>query len=107
MVVMNCTTDVGVLPVTVLDSSAGKVYSYNAAAIAAVINSVSCSCSPASPACPALLDGFTMEQWAAFGRRKSAIASRVAKENGVLKARLAFDGRVTDEVELRDASRMK
>ena len=94
---MNFASDVGVLPVAALDSPAGHLYFYDVAAIATVIKSLSSACSPASPA---LLEGFTMEQWAAFGRRKSAIASRVSKENGALKAKLLSAGRVTDEAEM-------
>lgn len=33
-----------------------------------------------------LLEGFTLERWAAYGRRKSSIASRICKENARLKA---------------------
>ena len=34
----------------------------------------------------ALLEGFTFQQWASYGRRKSRITSKVCKENGRLKA---------------------
>ena len=36
----------------------------------------------------ALLEGFSLEHWASYGRRKSRIASKVCKENGRLKAML-------------------
>ena len=35
-----------------------------------------------------LLEGFSIEQWAVYGRRKAAIASQVCRENGKLKAAL-------------------
>lgn len=43
---------------------------------------------PSVPSEPALVDGFTAEQWAAYARKKSAIASKKCKENGFLKAQL-------------------
>jgi hypothetical protein len=86
----------GIVPVAVLVSPAGHLYFYEAAAITTVINSLSLTCSPAAPK---LLDGFTLEQWAAFGKRKSAIASRVCKENGALKAKLASSGGDSDDGE--------
>ena len=36
-----------------------------------------------------LLDGFSIQQWASYSKRKSNIASSVCKENGELKAKLA------------------
>ena len=45
-----------------------------------------------------LVDGFTIDQWATYGRRKSEIASRVCKENGALKAKLASIGHSAEDV---------
>jgi hypothetical protein len=46
----------------------------------------------------ALLEGFTLEQWASYGRRKSGITSKVCKENGRLKAMLDSIGHDQDEL---------
>jgi hypothetical protein len=43
------------------------------------------SCTPPSE----LIDGFDIHSWAAYGRRKSKVASRVCKEVGRLKSLLA------------------
>jgi len=42
------------------------------------------------------VDGFSLSEWAAFARKKAAIASSVAKLNGELKAKLAAAGIRTD-----------
>ncbi len=36
-----------------------------------------------------LLDGFTVEQWAAYAKLKAGIATRICRENGSLKQQLA------------------
>ena len=46
-----------------------------------------------------LLEGFTIEQWASYAKRKAHIASAICKENGVLKARLRDLGFHTDASE--------
>ena len=39
-------------------------------------------------AIPRLLDGFSIEAWAAYGKLKAKVATNVYKENGRLKRRL-------------------
>jgi hypothetical protein len=39
-----------------------------------------------------LLEGFSIEQWASYAKRKSHIASAICKENGKLKARFSAQG---------------
>ena len=39
-----------------------------------------------------LVEGFTAEQWAVYAKNKSAIATRMCKENGMLKSRLVEKG---------------
>ena len=62
------------------------------AAVAAVVSQLNVATSGdlnSAPVEDMLVDGFTAEQWAAYARKKSAIASRKCKENGLLKAQLA------------------
>ncbi len=35
------------------------------------------------------LDGYTIDEWASFAKRKSSIASHVCKQNGLLKAKMS------------------
>ena len=72
---------------------------YDSEAVAKVIGALPrCDASPPSGHCfdapPApppleLLDGFTIAQWAIYGKLKSEIATRVCRENGALKKQLA------------------
>ena len=42
----------------------------------------------ADKAFASLYDGFTIEQWAAYGKKKAKIATTVSKDNGALKAKI-------------------
>jgi hypothetical protein len=74
-------------------------YDYGAIQVVATAIAVACSAdqptqksfsgSPDNPDQSAeLFEGFSVEQWASYGKRKSHIASAVCKENGRLKAEL-------------------
>ena len=48
-------------------------------------NAVSEEFGDAGKAFALLYDGFTIEQWVAYGKKKGKIATTVSKENGMLK----------------------
>ena len=83
-------------PLAILHSSCGELHIFDADALAKVVMSLpSVAVHTAAvktietcTAKPLLHDGFTIEQWGSFGKRKSKIASSVCKENGFLKKRL-------------------
>ena len=70
-----------------LHSQNGVLAIYDSEALVRVASSLKCS-RPANHV-PELVDGFTIHEWAAFGRLKSSIASRTCRENGALKKQVA------------------
>ena len=92
-------THAGLNVTAVLQTQCGNLVMYDSEALVKVIGALpSCGASPPSghysdappaPPPPELLDGFTIAQWAIYGKLKSEIATRVCRENGALKKRLA------------------
>ena len=84
----------------ILQSQCGNLVIYDTDAVEKIVGALSrgIMCSMSSPQCDdprpcpppvALLDGFTLQQWSTYAKLKASIASRVCRENGVLKMRLA------------------
>jgi hypothetical protein len=78
--------------IAVLDSAIGQLHIYDIKAFGSLVESLAKSPTMLHVGHRAeqqiLVDGFTIEQWAAYGRHKAAIASKVCKDNGRLKAML-------------------
>ena len=84
----------------ILQSQCGNLVIYDTDAIVKIVGALprGIMCSMSSPQCDdpppcpppvELLDGFTLQQWSTYAKLKASIASRVCRENGVLKMRLA------------------
>ena len=67
----------------------GPLFLYSMEALSNVFASFPHAVESNSAECNNKSDGFTVDEWAAYARKKSAIASSVAKLNGVLKTKLA------------------
>ena len=92
---MNALAGLGIS--AVLQTKRGDLVIYDSEAVAKVVAALPevsqlpdyFSDPPPAPPPLELLDGFTIEQWAKFGKLKAEIASRVCRENGSLKKKLA------------------
>ena len=96
-------------PLAVLHSGCGDLHIFDGDALAKLAKSlpshsmeIGSMAKEPSPfvSLPNLHDGFTIEQWASYGRQKAKIASTICKENGLLKRRLAEKMRAEDNVDM-------
>ena len=71
--------------VAVLESPFGKLHIYDSSALSTIVSLLRV----AAPAPEVEFEGFSAKDWAQYAKRKAAIASKVCKQNGELKARLS------------------
>ena len=96
-------------PMAILHSECGALQIFDGDALAKLVMSLprhsmdagDIMRGPTPSVTPQILhDGFTVEQWISYGRRKANIASAICKENGLLKKQLAETLRVTVAADL-------